>query len=106
MDDPTESSICVDSDFDTRQSAKKICFTSGMELEVIDDEILRVTANSIAHEGTHKLKIWNYHVDSTGTKLWSVRATPATITVTGPSINFCSLEMVGQQRLTMTHVLS
>jgi len=48
MKDPSTSSICADSDFDTRPSGKKICFTNGMIFEVIDYQKLRITANSEA----------------------------------------------------------
>ena len=103
MKDSTQNNICGDSDFDTRQSGKKICFTNGLEFEVINYETLRITANSLASQGTYELWIWSHHVDSTGTKLWSFRATPLTITISGPVIdcsptplslpNKCSLEV-------------
>lgn len=90
MKDTSGSNNCVDSDFDTRSSAKKICFTNGMEFEVIAYETLRITANGMALLGSYELWIYSHHVDSTASKLWSVRATPLTITITNPVISITS----------------
>jgi len=93
MVDVAQSTICSDSDFDTRLSGKKICYTNGLEFEVVGYETLRVKANSNAHTGSYELWIWSYHVDSTGTILWSSRATPMTVTIRGNAIDYCSLEV-------------
>ncbi len=110
MKDTSLGSICTISDFDTRPSAKKICFTNGLVFEVIDYQTLRVTANSVLHIGTYELWIWSYHVDISGTRLWSVRATPLTLIISGQVINcniqICSLKVVNGNKLTITHPLS
>jgi len=120
MKNTSSSSICSESDFDTRPTAKKICFTNGLVFEVIDYKTLRITANSLQHLGTYELWVWSYHVDNTGTKLWSIRATPMTVIITGQVINStiltpvpqqsnaqkCSLEALGQNEIAITHLLN
>jgi len=81
MIDPSSSSVCIDSDFDTRESSKKICQNNGLGFEVINQETLRVTGNTDQNKGNYLLLLWSYHADSTGNTLWSVRATPLTITI-------------------------
>ena len=100
MQDLSQNIICEDSDFDTRLSGKKICHQSGLEMQVSDNKILRVLANSLEQLGIYKLWVITHHVDSTGTILWSVRATPLTLTIIESpgycgAITLCSLKIEG-----------
>ena len=83
MKDTSLGTNCLDSDFDTRPSAKKICFTNGLEIEVIDYKVLRINANNQLQEGNYELYILSHHVDSTGNQLWGIRYTTLSITVGG-----------------------
>ena len=58
MKDPSESTVCDESDFDTEVSAKKICFNNGLELEVINYQTLRINTNSFDQIGTYEAYIW------------------------------------------------
>ena len=78
MTEVGSNNVCTNSDFDTRGSGKKICFDNGMTFEVTNYDTLRVATPK---SGTYNLWIWSHHVDSTGTKLWSVRATPLTLSI-------------------------
>jgi len=73
-------------------------------LEVIGYQKLSVAVNSRTQAGTYQLRIWSYHVDNSGTELWSVKATPMTITIIG--YTFCSLELLDQTFLRLSHNLT
>ena len=100
MQDLSQNIVCENSDFDTRLSGKKICHQNGLEMQVLDHKTLKVLANSLQQLGIYKLWIDTHHVDSTGTKLWSIRATPLTLTIIESpgycgAITLCSLKIEG-----------
>ena len=102
MKDLRENIICLKSDFDTRLSGKKICLQNGVELQVVESKTLRVTVNSLENLGTYYLWLFSYHIDSTGSKILSLRATPLTLTISGSVKNkedcnypICNLKIVG-----------
>ena len=103
MQDDALNVICQASDFEDRASGKKICLTNGVQFEIIDQKALRVIAENLQESVTYYLWLWSMHVDKTGTKMFSHRATPVSISFKAGTPG---LQLVDRQMKTFEHRLS